>query len=749
MKKANSKKFIIISISLACALVTGIIIACGGDYDYENFLHSFFSPETSGLEAQQPFFRSTYVLYNDEQYNNSIHDFDSTNVAEWYNLFQEKVTARDLRYLVYQSRIGEIDSLIFYVKDNTYPARPYLKKNTLMLWEDKAMVKEFLFYLGFAKRCEPYATFQCNEWDEEAKKKDPRKNTVLMQRLIEGGKKSFANAKTDFIKQRYLFQLVRLLFNAANYDACIAFYNENAGAIALNNSIKYRTMGYAAGAWYKQKNYSQANYIYAMLYDQCSEMRYSAFLSFHPQEEADWNGCLQLARSGQEKMALWHLLGVYADPLRAMKEIYKLDPSSDLLDLLLVRAVNIDEENFIPRKENYKDVMTSFALKTASVNKDLLAFLKKVSDARNTHKPYLWDLTTGYLLLATSDYQQADKYLTRAFDTDNRLIREQVRVFRLISSVEQYIKPDTKTETFLIGELTWLNSAKHEAALRSQGTYLWALHRLSEKYRVAGDIVKAQCLDYLQDRQFYNDPDKMKELIALIDKPNKTPFEQFVLTIHPYSRKDIFEYQAVGLLYQHKYREALDKFDECEGSGDVALRGDPFIIHINDCHDCDHEHASGAPYTKYTFVKRLVELSEFATGNAKKASETYYLLANGLYNMTYYGNARIVNDTRINIPSDDYSVEHTMKDPFYDCSKALNCYKKAMEMSPDKEFTTECCFMAAKCEQNWFFTSGKNTKGKDFEAGVYFHQLQKDFSKTDYYKEIIKECGYFRMFAGN
>ncbi|HEY4785896.1 MAG TPA: hypothetical protein VIH57_07595 [Bacteroidales bacterium] len=752
MKKKSLKKFLIPSVSAALIMITGIILACA-DFDYADFYTSFFAPETSHIKEAKPFFRSLNKFYGDERFETTKNNFDSINIVEWRDFFGGKISRADMKFLVYQSRIGEIDSLIFYLKDNKFPALSYLRYNSLYSITDKAVAKEFLYYLGFAKRCEPFATYTPEWWDNDAKSKDPRNNTVPMLKFIEGGSKALANVKSDFIRQRYIFQITRLYFNAGEYSNCVTYYNAHADAFTTENTVKYRTMGYAAGAYYQLKNYSQANYLYALAYDKCSEMKISSFLSFHPQEESDWDGSLQLAKNTREKEALWHLLGIYADPLRAMKEIYKMDPKSDLLDVLLVRAVNIAEESFLPGQGYFSEKKDSgYVIKSKEVDNELLSFLSAIADKKNTNKPYLWDLTTGYLYIAANDFKQGEKYLKNAEKEarEDALVSEQIRAFRLVSKIEQYGKPTEQEEAELARELKWLRDGKHEEGLRYNEICSWALHRLSEKYRTFENTVKAQCLDYTVDKEFYNDQDKMSALISLMDKPTKSEFERFILTVHPYSRADLFEYQAIDLIYQYKFREALDMFDQCKGSGDGKLLADPFIIHINDCHDCDHQSGVGDGYTKYSFVKRMTELQEFSSGDSKKLAQNYFQLANGLYNMTYFGNARLVYDTKL---IDHYTVDFDydtdrkqLMDAIYNCTKAEEYYRKAMELSIDNEFKAKCCFMAAKCEQNAYYCSSAFNYKMPVHSGKYFKQLQENFPKTSYYREVLKECGYFSIY---
>ena len=81
-----------------------------------------------------------------------------------------------------------------------------------------------------------------------------------------------------------------------------------------------------------------------------------------------------------------------------------------------------------------------------------------------------------------------------------------------------------------------------------------------------------------------------------------------------------------------------------------------------------------------------------------------------------------------------------------DCSKAEEYYVKALELSNDKEFKAKCCFMAAKAEQNKFFLTRPKDYVGDFKSGEYFKMLKTSFANTQYYKEIINECGYYRTY---
>jgi hypothetical protein len=751
MKPKILKRFILISISL-CTLITGIILACAGGDDWSDYYNSIFAPEVSHADGFAPLYRSGMPIYGQEGYYNPIAEFDSVNVSDWHKFFEDKVSSPDIAFLLYKCRLGEVDTLIFRTKNPQYPLQTRLKNNSILTYASPVVTREFLYYLGFAKRCEPFATYAPDWWDSD-RTNNPKNDVPQIQKLIDGGKRSFLNAKSNFIKQRYLFQIVRLFFNSEQYDECLTFYQQTENLFTQENTIKYRIMGYVAGAYYKQHDFSKANYLYSKIYDKCPQMRIIAYQSFHPQEESDWQESLDLAQNVREKTVLWHLLGIYADPFRAIKEIYSLDAKSDLLDLLLVRKINIDEETILPTfsywAENHND--STYKIESQKTDPEFVTFISAVADKRNTLKPYLWELAAGYFHSLSGNYKIAEKYLNKASsETKNdSLAQDQIRILRLIGKVELYSSPNAHAEAEFAKELSWLKNDPHPSTLRTGTILSWSLSRLSYKYSQFGDLLKAQCLNSEIDNNFYNDSAKMKSLIAYMDKPSKTAFDNFILSVHPYSRNDLFEYQAINLVYQNKLAEAMLKFKEGDNLGSSSLLGDPFVIHINDCHDCDHGEDGNILYSKFTFLEKMITLLEKAKKEPKNAAPYYFEIANGFYNITYFGNARLFYSCALKTDQSmwEFSVDEKERtNPIYDCSIAEDYYKMALNASNNNEFKAKCFFMAAKCEHNAFYVNKPKDYSGDFKAGNYFLVLKYKYQKTKYFQEILNECGYFKTY---
>lgn len=761
MKKI-SKKFLLGLISIIVFSTVAIVWACGWTFDSDETYYRIFSPEVSYAEKYKPFFRSFHSLYNEYKLNN-INDFDSINVDEWSRFFKSFPKKNDLHYLLYEARIGEIDTLIFYLKDNKQSITNKLRSNSIVNFPDKGLTNEFLFYLGFARRCEPYCTYTADwYWDSaknELKQKDDiRKNVVNINKLANAALKQLKSVKNDFIWERYIFQIIRLNYQAKNYKECLDIYQTNKSKIGISESMKYRTMSYAAGSLFAMNKIGEANYIYSKIYDEYAPMKTTAYFSFKPQEENDWNTLLSYAKSPREKSILWQLLGIYADPLRSMKEIYQIDPKSDLLDLLLVRAISIQEEKFLPVRYSYERTDFLYSIKTMNVDNELLGFIKKVADRGNSNKPYLWNLGAGYLSFAKSDYSSAENYLSKAKQQakDDSFVSGQIRLIDFARMIEQQTNIDEKFESNIVKEFNWISGNKTKPslgleALKFESIFDWGLKRLSEKYKAQGDFVKAQCLNYGADEKFFDDDKKASLMIGYMDKQNKTKFDEFVLSGYQYSRNDIFEFQAVNLTLQGKIEEAIQKFEASKGSGNTELLGDPFIIHINDCHDCDHALQQKHKYTKLSFLKRIAELKSLIQNDPKNSSKYYFELANGFYNITYFGNARVFYETNIRTYGTVF-LEYDFSDkkiPILNCKYAEEYYTKAMESSNDSEFKAKCNFMLAKCEQNNFYlTKPKDYKG-NFKSGKYFNSLKTSYSSTKYYQEIIKECGYFKTYLSS
>ena len=472
MKKKSSIKYLIAFISVGFLIPLGISLACGySDMDDSDVI-SFFSPEVIISESFKPFFRSINPFYSIRFKEDNIKDFDQKNIEDWYSYFSNQVNKPDLSQLLYKTRIGQIDTLIRasfnkktevpfflrrdtdksvvkkyqiisksgsinYIAQDTVPLIPdCLKGNSILSYLDKSKTIDFLNYLVFAKKCEPVSAVRTYFWydqkDEEKAFKARRK--ILIRGLITEAGNLIPKIKRPDIKQRYLFQYERLYFFEGSYDTCLTVYLNNENQFIDSSAIKYRAMSYAAGALKRQHKTGYANYLYSVVYDNCDELKITAESGYSPGDETDWSLSLSMAKNVREKTVLWHMLGIKFDPVRAMKEIFSVDPSSNLLDLLLVRAVNIQEESVLPQDIHSTSSESKFLFRSENLDQELVKIVKTAADSKNTGNSFLWNLSAGYLAILSNDAANAVKYLRMAenMSLKDSLLFNQVKLASVI-----------------------------------------------------------------------------------------------------------------------------------------------------------------------------------------------------------------------------------------------------------------------------------------------------------------------------
>jgi hypothetical protein len=291
-------------------------------------------------------------------------------------------------------------------------------------------------------------------------------------------------------------------------------------------------------------------------------------------------------------------------------------------------------------------------------------------------------------------------------------------------------------EPLLARELSWAKAESKKSALSIQrvGSFVsWSRQRLSSLYRKKGDVVTALCFQDSDD-PLYLDPEQIDRYVSFLKKPGKSAFEAMAAGFSEASENSLQEYKGLLAFYRGDLEKAAALLAPVKTG---LLAADPFEIHIVDCHDCDQA-AKHKDLTKSQFVARLVALQKEATSNGAKAAEDYFQIANGLYNATYWGNNRPMYVT---------NSWHLVRKPLtFDTANAEGYYRKAFEVSKEREFKAKAAFMAAKCES--FAKYAKNPDYKeDYSGGTWFASLRDSYADTRYYKEIVHECGYFKEFA--
>lgn len=735
-----------------------------GDECFDMECDSFFAPEVIDSPSESPFFRSRHVFYSySADGQDRLAEVNRVNDKGWSAYFDGAVPADQLTQLIYKLPEAETKNLQRALDGQNVALSPEATqlKETFLRYNQKAKVSEALNYLRFAKRVEPLATRRLGweEWDTP-EPVDGAADARATQALLDESVALIRNSSDRNLANRYRFQALRLYFYGGRFREAQDYYLQNISKFTSENSVKYRFMETGAGAFYKDKKYGRANYIYSLIYGKFSPLKRSAFFSFHPQENEDWNATLAMARNNTERETIWQLFGVYADGQTAIEKIYAINPQSKLLPLLLVREVNMAEEAWSANQENINHpidgIVNEIKTDLETVTQKRLDLVARIANGGAAYKPFLWHLALAHLYALAGDPLMANAALGRAEQGSSLSddVKAQIRQTRLFAKVRGMSETSVDAEESLAPELTWLSEyQKDETKFRASTLNTWVLKELSRFYAQKNDVIRALLLTDSPRDAFYRSNGQIDAMIAFLKRREKSGFDTFLTKNSNYSTEQLEELKSINSMYAGRIDEAVESFARVGAEVRTEnLRADPFVIHNIDCHDCDFE-APHTSYTKVSFALRMKELAARAEGQGQDAAEASFELANGYYNMSYFGNARDFYDTQHENLRPAWDWKHATKDPVLSMDLAEKYYSQAMAKSSNREFQAKACFMAAKAEQNRAVNvnreaidNGLPGDGVNIRPGVYYAKLRDQFSDTQYFQEIINECGYFQTY---
>jgi len=737
MMKIHLKKLALFLIS-AAGLASIAVLACGGG-NWDPWEGSMFTPQIIDETEFVPFFRATGTSFYDGYDDGSAELLKKENGKDWLTYLGDKTTSEKVNYWLYEASLNQIDTMIFDIKSKPSHLTERSKENSLKSI-DREKATTFLYYLGYARRNETFAALEINSWGETSVPNVGK--DVFIEKQIAGGINFLSKAKDAFMKERNAYQLLRSYFFAHDYEKVISTYEVNEKYFVSTNNLKWRALSYKAGAYYRQKKYAEANYLFSKIYEGFDPLKKSAYLCFHPQQQADWVACLGMAKTIREKEVLWHLLGLYSAELTAMKEIIKLNPKSEFVDVLLTRAVNLEEEKFEGTLKMDGNETSSLP---KNLNKELVNFVNEMSATTTSSKPEIWHLSAAYLNYLNRNHEVGDKQLKRAesYIGKSSLVKAQFHLISLVGKMGRIKDNNANVEKDLLLDLEALFDTPHPGSFRADYAKMWMREVLAKLADKSGEHLKAELICPEKSKLALTKVEEIDRMIAYYDKKDKSGYENLFFKKSSLSKQDYIDLKAIRYAQNDKLEEALRIF-KAQVAENIELAGNPFTIHIRDCHECDHAAVQKTHYNRITFIEKLIEMRNTATAKPAEAAQNYFLMANGFYNMTHFGNARLFYANNL-VDGNFYYYDETAL-PEKQGDIALKYYLLAKKSSTDKEFKAKCTFMAAKCELNAYFYNRLGEAKEDFKSGVYFASLKSEYSDTKYYREVIKECGYFRTY---
>jgi hypothetical protein len=706
-------------VAVAAAVVAAVLVAapgaaraCGGG-DFSADMETTFDPAVLGDKAEEGMFwdPTTTGIGHGACEDCAAHEMQ----ADWGAFLGPGVPWADWSKILLSASLPEIDALIVAMKSDGARPRPHgFERNAVLTATDRRDdLIAALYFVGFARRVEPFAAPPPSSWDGPKERPAP---AVDPSALFDSGVKALARAKSPFLRQRYAFQLLRLRFYMRDWPGTVAFLDKNRAALeGPAQSLKWRAQYYVAGALLKMNERPRANLLLARVHAGWPALASVAAQDFQPMQQRDWEGTLALASSVREKVELWRLVGLKLDALAAMEKMTALDPRSPRLALLAVRELNRAEGN------------------QADLAK-LERLALRLADRPTTDRPWVFDLVAGHAAALLGDLPTARRRLDRARAAvpGDQAVAEQSAASLALALARTCKAQEPRCEDELAGAIKAMTPGfSRQAVVRERVRSLLADGYLARDRCVEAELLRAGAC---AQRSVWSDPRFVEAMIARASAP-RTAFDRFMLEGAGYNAGGLRD--ELGLLqFRRGDLEAAQRTFRQKGAGATPLGTDPFVIHIRDCHDCDHATYANAPWTRASFALRIIDLRARAESPGAVGAAAALQLGNGYYNITWFGNARSF-----------FEATHVGAD----INEAEAWYKRAYQRFPSREDQAQAAFMAAKSELARLLSEqGSNDPdqvAQNLPIPTTWFPIVRTFADTKYYAEILRECGHYRRWA--
>ncbi len=736
-----------------CISILGVVFgvywtySCGPLPDFDKYRITYVEPTLLNDTAVESYTRTlllhTLVLREDLDVRESDSETDA-NIREWSaSYFNERVPYEGVYWLVYKSTPSELDLTRLAVTDRTaipvpdstavHTAREYLRqfdelnadnhrqRNSPYFTErreqaveelrteerrvydgelalrflvDKADV-QLLDYLRFAKQCES-VDWQQDPWEPVSS------DTSLMIRLLDSGSALHNRCRSQYLRLRYAYQLVRLAQYANQPDRALKLYDELVTPNPAKSLIRSWAMGHRAGALRALGRYPESVYWFARQFDADPSRRELALRDIpHTWSPALWDSTLAFAHSDHERAVLWMVRAIreYRLSIDALRNIYRLEPDSPMLEALLIRELGRVERflyddrqtrDFVmpasddghhsyhwDRTENGSDwmirrtgppygwdtlVFTSASpaetVPGAEYVQSFREFVESAGQSTRIRTPALWSMAAGYLDLMNRHFDRANDELDHALSIagDRYELRHQIQLLRYLSNVIRGSDVGTTASDAYLSALQWYRS-KQDSRYGRWGypTYDHAMMALGRNYLIHNDVPHAILAFNAADDEttrnvlldIYSSDDELARLYQMVSAGGADSLERRLLGEFSLDTAALLDLRGTRLLREGRFRDALALFERIpeghwnsDGSDSTEWRR---FESDTDHQIMDNYFGTGPQtnYTKLSLTRALVDqLSNAARGT--NPSDAYARIANLLFNTPFWGYADVV-----------------------------------------------------------------------------------------------------------
>lgn len=437
-------------LTTSCLLPTEVL-ACGWFPMPEEVRVSVFGPDLMRTEGYEPFFYTRHFLY-DYEGSKGKDLFWEQNLTEWESCLGHAVQRTEIDHFLSDIPYREFDKASAYVFEKEYfqstdlyrisPVARYLIDNE---------ENEVLAYFFFAKAAERLVNPQHNpnSW------RGFQINEGAVQRLIAQMQGSYKRVSDPLLKMRYAYQMVMLSRYINDNQACIAIYDRQIAPHQQSSQIRWLALLHKATALARLGRVNEANLAFAQVFENCPGRRARGFLGFDV-NHADTMDISGFSPHDQGILLAMRALKHPGPALALLKEIEKLIPNHEMLQLLFIREINkLEDWVLTPRFAGYdmgranedywerfrqhhtEDFYEKNRAKDLKYAAEVLSWGEKMVNQKRLTSGAIWMLGNAHLALIKEDFSQSQVWL-KSFEkkhTGNQKLQNQADLTSLLAFV--------------------------------------------------------------------------------------------------------------------------------------------------------------------------------------------------------------------------------------------------------------------------------------------------------------------------
>lgn len=760
--------------------------ACGFWVAPGEYRFWLLQPDLTNQADLTPFFFASTYLYKGD-INSAVDIYKDKNVDEWYAELRQQASKKDIREMMY----------------NTPPHRYFNSekdsKNSFMVALRKPENKDHYDYFRISKRVEEIGD-QLDPWDESTI------NYSGIDFMINKADALYKQSKSSFIKLRSAYQLQRLYGFRMQHQKSLNVYESRIAPVKTDSWIKTAAMYKYAG----QIGGIEGDYMYSKAFDRGDYNRSHCLMYFRSNRI---DTVLMHAKNLHERTVI-HAMKAMNYPGRTLsmiRKIYAMEPAYKNLNFLLLREINKIEDWLLTTKltdftipswyDSYAWMFNDEQYKMINYKSDktyaaeFYIFLLQVITEGKQKDLSLLRLYASHLALVNGNAAASAKLLAEITD-EKQLpanVRTQLQVNRFLLHLENGFDKNTENEFVHIINRSPEQLGVNDPEIMKNQLILYTARKLIKKgikakglmllghtNRAIGDLSISGYKSVYQYIEEIATPEVYDQIIATLDKKNKTQFEKFITKAprvywyydryvrmsdaekeqeekdRKWDRTKIMDGKSSWYIRNYRLKDALAVLEQIPDSVwsvypySYYIKGNPFYLNVYKSHPVTV--ADKRDLNKKQVIKEMIRLENMIAKNDPRSAECYFQLANAWYNMTWYGkNWLMVHQWW---STGDYpSEKNAFNDDYHGCNRAKAYYLLALQKTKDKNLASLACFMAGVCENNSRkYINSVYEKDIDYynyaEKNPYKKRLSQKGMSEKIYNELVSECALYLDFIG-